>query len=94
LIVHRFYCIQDIQITPLVSSNSSYRTLGVNNTDDIVHELNMHYMHVFIPNIIWNIARFLLGVVGNSLVLYVYKFKAKHQTKKRYFIPFFYRILI
>jgi hypothetical protein len=55
--------------------------------DDIVHELNMHYMHFFIPNIIWNIARFLLGVIGNSLVLYVYKFKVKHQTEERYFIP-------
>ena len=55
--------------------------------DDIVHELNMHYMHVFIPNIIWTIIRFLLGLVGNSLVLYVYKFKVKHQTEGRYFIP-------
>jgi hypothetical protein len=55
--------------------------------DDIVHELNMHYMHFFIPNIIWTIARFLLGVVGNLLVLYVYKFKVKHQTEERYFIP-------
>jgi hypothetical protein len=52
-----------------------------------VDDWNSHYINVFIPNIIWNILCLLLGVIGNSCVLFIYIFKMKQHREDRYFIP-------
>ena len=52
-----------------------------------VDDWNSHYINVFIPNIVWNILCLLLGLIGNSCVLFIYIFKMKQHREDRYFIP-------
>jgi hypothetical protein len=52
-----------------------------------VDDWNSHYINVFIPNIVWIILCLLLGVIGNSCVLFIYIFKMKQHREDRYFIP-------
>jgi len=52
-----------------------------------IEELNFHYVNVFIPNIVWSLICFVIGIVGNVIIILVYIFKMKNYSEERYFIP-------
>lgn len=54
---------------------------------DTLDELSEKHMQKLLPNIIWMFVCLFLGVIGNSLVLLVYRLRMETELNERYFIP-------
>ncbi|XP_063422753.1 orexin receptor type 2-like [Mytilus trossulus] len=50
-------------------------------------DINTHFVHIFIPNIAFLAVYILIGIVGNSLVIYIYLRKMEKTTDNHFFIP-------
>lgn len=54
---------------------------------ETLDEINEMYVKKLMPNIIWMFFCLFTGVIGNSLVLLVYRLRMKTELNERYFIP-------
>lgn len=54
---------------------------------ETLDELNENYVKKLLPNIIWMFVCLFTGVIGNTLVLLVYRLRLKTELNERYFIP-------
>lgn len=57
------------------------------NSSSTVSEWNRDLATQLIPNSIFLVLYLFLGIIGNSLVIAVYRFRMKQQSEDRYFIP-------
>ncbi|XP_076084484.1 uncharacterized protein LOC143055236 [Mytilus galloprovincialis] len=64
----------------MMMSNSSHSNI-------YLEELNNAKVQLLIPNTVLAFVFLVTGVVGNGLVLFVYRFKLKSKSDDRYFIP-------
>jgi hypothetical protein len=73
-----------ILIANLKRHTSSFRG-GKIEAETVNHEMLVKFplTNVFIPNIVWIILCLLLGVIGNSCVLFIYIFKMKQHREDR-----------
>jgi hypothetical protein len=67
------------------------KTLRIMNSTNLEDENSVEYVNYLltlnaIPNIIITIVYLLLGIVGNSFVIYVYAFATKSNINNKYFI--------
>ena len=58
-----------------------------NSNTENTKELNENISDALITNNVILVLYILLGIAGNSVVLYVYKFRFSGKLKERYFIP-------
>ncbi|XP_063427638.1 cholecystokinin receptor type A-like [Mytilus trossulus] len=57
------------------------------NSSSTVSDWNRDLATQLIPNSIFLVLYLSLGIIGNSLVIAVYRFRMKHQSEDRFFIP-------
>ncbi|CAC5411309.1 unnamed protein product [Mytilus coruscus] len=60
---------------------------NINLANSSFSDINKHFIHIFIPNIAFLAIFILIGIVGNSLVIYIYLRKMVETTDNHFFIP-------
>ncbi|OWF43382.1 cholecystokinin receptor type A-like [Mizuhopecten yessoensis] len=56
--------------------------------EDILGQLNSHRAMNLLPNTIMLFIYIVLGILGNSAIIYIYKFRFRQTSDERFFIPY------